>query len=432
MAIADQGLPRFFIDAKDEKEKTGYVATAFFLSAIGVLIVTVVIIMVTPLVPLLFKDIDVPILFTLLIALLCFTQSFRYAASNMLKWTFKSPLFAKITLSQTFVGAVLTISGIIMLGWRAKGVLVIGAFMALGAGTWAYSSVRQYIKTSAVSKQKSRELAAYSWPLLGLNIFAFFSRSLDRIFLGSLASLDAVGIFSVSSAVAGLFGMLVSGFFVAWGPYLFSTFRETWAPQRYAQFFSVTAWIGVASVIGLGLWGGPVVALLRSDAVYQKIGVYIPWIITGTLLYYLGGYFTPGPVIAKKTYWKLIGFAVAATGNAALNYVLIPPFGVLGAGIATAVSSLVAAIFQQIVSNRLFFVPNPWKFVFFWVLLFATIVSAAQIDAFAYNINSIGLTFRALLTVVLLVIATIPFYEAIKTSGFIGTALALFKKRVQP
>jgi O-antigen/teichoic acid export membrane protein len=430
LAIADQGVARFFVDSKDEFEKTSYVTTSFLVCGVSVSCVALIILASTPFMPFLFEDVQVPIVFTSLIAVICLTQSIQYVGSNMLKWTFQSPLFAKITLIHALVGATFTIGGIVVLGWRAKEVLLVGATVALGAGVWANLSIKQYLKFSTVSKKSMKELVTYSWPLLGLNIFAFFTRSLDRIFLGSLTSLSAVGIFSVASTVAAFFETVVGGFFFAWGPYVLSTFREKWAPRRYAQFFSVTAWFGIMSIIGLGLWGSPVVMLFRPDGAYQKIGIFIPWNVSGALIYYLGGYFSPGPTVTKKTYWKLIAFLLAGASNAVLNYTLIPILGILGAGISTTISSLVAGIFNQVVSNRLFFVPNRWKVSFTLIVLFTATISFIQNDIFPYNINGISFMNRSLLTIMFMCAAALPFYGDIKASGIINQMVKMMRKWV--
>jgi O-antigen/teichoic acid export membrane protein len=416
LAIVDQGLARFFIDSKDEHEKKGYVSTSFFAGAAGILLIVLIIFGSTPFIEFFIEDVSAPLVFTSLVAIVCLSQSFQYVGSNMLKWTFQSPLFMKITLLQTLIGAALTIGLVVFFGWGAKGVLLVGAVAALVAGAWANWSVKQYIKPSVASKTKLKELAAYSWPLLGLNVFAFFTRSLDRIFLASLASLSAVGIFSVSYTIASLFETLIVGFFFAWGPYMFSTFREVWAPQRYAQFFSILSCLGIMCIVGLGLWGSTVVLIFRPDGSYKEIGVFIPWIVSGTLLYYLGGYFAPGPAIKKKTYWKLIAFMLAASFNAALNYALIPMLGILGAGIATTASSLLAGIFNQVVSNRLYFVPNRWKSSFVLILLFTVIVSFMQMENAIFSINNISVLSRGFFTVALMGFGVLPFYRDIKGS----------------
>jgi O-antigen/teichoic acid export membrane protein len=420
LAAVDQGLPRFFIDCKEERDKRAYVSTSFLISGLGVTIITIILLCSFPLVPIFFKEIDLPKVFVALIALMCIAQSFRYVGINLLKWTFQSSLFTKITLIQTLLGSGFTVVGVVVFGWKAKEVLFVTALVTIAAGVWANISVKYYIKPSEFSRFKLKELLAYSWPLLGLNVFAFFTRSLDRIFLASLASLDAVGIFSVSYTIASIFATVIGGFLIAWGPYVISTYREEGAPILYAKWFSCFAWLGLTSIIGLGLWGGSIIKLIRPDGVYNEIGVFIPWIISGTLLYYLGAYFTPGPTITKKTYWKLIGFIIAGTTNAILNYSLIPKLGILGAGIATTLSSFIAGVFNQVISNKLYYVPNRWWLAFLVILVFTSAVSFLQSESFSLNINSISYVSRILLTIFMVGIATVPFYNQLKSPELIG------------
>jgi len=210
---------------------------------------------------------------------------------------------------------------------------------------------------------------------------------------------------------------------------MLSTFRESWAPRKYAQYFSAFSCLGVVSIVGLGLWGGPIVLLFRPEGTYQDIGIYIPWIITGTLLYYLGGYFAPGPAIRKKTYWKLIGFMLAGTCNAGLNYVLIPTYGILGAGVATSLSSLAAGVFNQLVSNRLYYVPNRWKFSFALIIVFTAIVSFVQTKNPIWYISGISVLSRVGLTTALSIAGFLPFYADIRDLGILQRAVQLIERK---
>lgn len=416
LAVSDQGLPRFFIDSKTMEDKRGYVASSVFMSSFGITGVTVFILISVPFIPKVFDNIDRPFLFALLIIFNCLAQSIYYVGSNLLKWTFQSSLFMKISFVQVIIGAVLTVAGVVLLKFGALEVLLISAAVLLLAGLFSNLAVRQYYNFTYLSRTKMKELFVYSWPLLGLNIFAFFTRSLDRVFLGSMRSLQDLGVFSVASSVAVLFETLVAGFFVAWGPYMLSTFRESWAPGKYASYFGTLSALGIGCIVILGLWGSPLLKIIRPDNSYENIGIYIPWIISGTLIYYLGGYFAPGPSIKKQSYWKLIGFALSAGTNAALNYTLIPVWGVLGAGVATTVSSVVAGTFNQIVSNRMYFVPNRWVFSFALIIFITISVSILQKEEFIYNINDVSYTLRGFITITLLLCGSIPFYREIKGS----------------
>ena len=419
LAIIDQGLPRFFIDTKSMTEKVSYVSTSFFLCSLSMLFVIVVISLSGFLVPFIFKEIKKYQTFVFLIVLVCVSQSVQYVGSNMLKWTFQSSLFTKINLIQAILGAFVVITGVLFLGWGVKEVVIASALFSLFAGIWANSSIKDYIDMSAISKNRMKELATYSLPLLGLNIFAYFTRSLDRLFLASLASLSSVGIFSVSYTIASIFETAISGFFFAWGPYVLSTYQEDWAPKRYANFFGLFSCIGIVSIVVLGFWGSSIVILFRPDGAYQQIGIFIPWIVSGTLMYYLGGYFTPGPSIKKKTHWKLVAFIIAGTSNAILNYLLIPHFGILGAGIATTISGLLGGTFNQIFSNRLFYIPNKWIFSFLLILIFTTLVSFSQLSIFVSILKLNTLAGRIFLTCLLTCFAILFFFRDIQDSGVI-------------
>ena len=181
----------------------------------------------------------------------------------------------------------------------------------------------------------------------------------------------------------------------------------------------------------LGLWGGPLVLLLRPDREYEGIGAFIPWIVSGTLIYYLGGYFAPGPDIQKKTYWKLITFVLAGTCNGSLNYALIPRLGVLGAGVATTISSLVAGSFNQAISNRFYYIPNRWKFSFALIIVFTAIVSLVQIKNPIWCISGISVLSRVWLTTALSIAGVVPFYADVRDLGILQRAVQLIARKIK-
>jgi O-antigen/teichoic acid export membrane protein len=123
---------------------------------------------------------------------------------------------------------------------------------------------------------------------------------------------------------------------------------------------------------------------------------------------------------------------LAAGSNAALNYILIPKLGILGAGIATTTSSLFAGTFNQIVSNRLYLIPNKWKSSFFIIVLFTALVSFLQHKLFVFNINNMPIMTRILVTIVLLALGITLFYKDIRDSGVLkGVVGKILKKESQ-
>lgn len=417
LAVADQGLPRFFLNSDDAAERDEYVASTFFITAVSNLALIVIVFCSIPLLPGIFHEIHSPLLFAGLVSAAFLSQSFGVLGNALLRWTYQSPLFMRINIGKTALIGVLTLIGVTMLGWRANGIILITALCSFLAGIWAIHAVRRHINLNKVSLAKVKNLLAYSWPLLGLNIFAYFTVSLDRIFLAKWSTLHNVGIFSVASTVASLFAIATSGFFMATAPYFLSTYKEQWAPGKFAEYFSLLTVVGLISIIVLGLWGAPLVSLLKPQGEYHDIGQVIPLLAAGSVVYYLGTYFAPGPFIMNKTHLCLIAFVISTMVNSMTCYFLIPRYGIFGAGLAALFGSLSAAIFIQTISNRLYSVPNRWLTSFALAIFLAFVISIIQSPWFLYNINESSLTVRLVITVLFVMASIIPFYHDVLKSG---------------
>jgi O-antigen/teichoic acid export membrane protein len=363
------------------------------------------------------------------VSLACLAQSFGILGNTLLRWTYQSPLFMKINLTKAVLTTVLTITGITLLDWRANGAILVAALSACLCGMWALHAVRDHIDLTMISREKSMDLLAYSWPLLGLNIFAYFTTSLDRILLAKWSTLYNVGVFSVASTVSSLFAIATSGFFMATGPYFLSTYKESWAPKKYAEYFSVLTVLGLSSIIILGLWGAPLVGMVKPRGEYAEIGRIIPWLTASSVLYFLGAYFAPGPYIQNKTYWILIAFIISTVVNAVACYLLIPRFGILGAGLAATIGSLSAAVFIQFTGNRLYAIPNRWATAFLLTILVAILVTLVQSPLFFYRFDHGALPSKLLTTALLIIGSSIPFYRELITSDLAKT-VSLYIRRM--
>ncbi|MBF0216319.1 MAG: polysaccharide biosynthesis protein [Candidatus Omnitrophica bacterium] len=425
LGITDQGLPRFYLGADNESDKKEYVSSAYYVSFYGLTIVLIGIFSLLPFVQNIFGEVGKPHIFVALLALTYLGQCLFSVGTNMLKWSFKSFMFMKVVMLQAITCSIVNIAGIVFLGWGVRPVVLVSALGTLLAGIFSNVINKDQIGLSFVNRAKIKELLLYSWPLLGLNVFAFFTRSFDRVFLAKYDSLSSVGVYSVSFLVANLFGALISGLLFAWGPHLFSTYKEDWAPKQYANIFGFVTVVSVINIAVLGLWGEPLIALLRPDGIYDQIGVLIPWLVAAMALYYLGGYFSPGPDIAKKTHLKFIAFVCGGITNVILNFIMVPRYGCIGAAMASAAASLIAAVCIQVVSNRYYYVPNRWKMSFLYIIVVTVIVSAVQNRALALYPGELSIMLRIVLTVALSVFAVLLFWSELVRSGLITRSFSM-------
>jgi len=431
LGVIDQGFPFFFTKTEDLLEKKQYASSAFLLSIIGILSTSVLLLLFTPLVPHIFNDIKNSLLFTSLIFILLITKCYSYIGSNLLKWTYQSPLFTKITLFQTATIGLFSVLGILFFHWRVTEILICTALISLFSGIWAHLSVKSFISFKYTQKDKIKEILIYSWPLLGMNISATLMKLIDRYFIGNINGMADVGIFSVAANVSSVFDALVMGFFFAWGPFLLSTYKNENSPKKYAHYYSFFIALGLISIFSLGFWGENLIKLIRPSGEYKQIGIFIPWILSGSILLYAGGNFTPGPYLMKKNQWKLYTTVFGALLNMGLNYVLVNSMGILGACIATFTSMLVIGVINQILSNKLYYVPNRWKLSAILISLACFIVSFIQSDLCFFNINLLPFMVKITATFILSFLFVLPFVKDIKDSHIIDGIYNKFSKRLK-
>jgi O-antigen/teichoic acid export membrane protein len=89
--------------------------------------------------------------------------------------------------------------------------------------------------------------------------------------------------------------------------------------------------------------------------------------------------FAPGLAIEKRT--RLIAGinVVGSVLNIALNYVLIPYMGILGAAVATAVSGLVIFLLTMQQSQKMYNVPHNWLKIAASTVIFGGLFAAAYV-----------------------------------------------------
>ena len=96
---------------------------------------------------------------------------------------------------------------------------------------------------------------------------------------------------------------------------------------------------------------------LRDAAAQVTPWIALSALLSGMTVYYFHQAFTLG----RRTGWLLAAMSIPALANVALNVVLIPPFGVLGAAWATAASFAVGLLASWAMGRRILALPVPWR-----------------------------------------------------------------------
>ncbi|HEU4945032.1 MAG TPA: oligosaccharide flippase family protein [Solirubrobacterales bacterium] len=204
-----------------------------------------------------------------------------------------------------------------------------------------------------------RRLMRFGLPTMPAELSLYALNFVDRIIIVRTVGLAEAGLYSLAVKFAQGVNVLVRGFQLAWPPLAYSIRNDNDARRAYA---AVVTWFvaGCAFVVtGMWLLSRWIVRALAAPEFfdsYEAIGL----IATGVTLYAL--YMVLVVILGRtgRTEFNFPATAGALVANVALNLILVPPLGIVGAGIALVASYLVVLALMYGFTQRLFPVSYEW------------------------------------------------------------------------
>ena len=381
----DSGVARYYIDSESDEDKKLTASTGLFYSIFSSLFVILILISLSRgfSAILLGKSVS-SIFLTVALAVIPFNVLSSYCL-NMMKWRFQPSLYAATSIGQLLLQVSLTIYLVVL---RRIGIL--GIYIAQLVTTFIFSVIRFFLTKSSYSLvfsfKRLKELVYYGAPLVPVSLSFYIMTYSDRYFLRSFSGLDEVGLYGIGYRLASLMGLLVMGFQHALGPFVLSTYKDTSAKETFSKIYDYAVIVICFAVLTLSQFSREILQVFTTPK-YFGAYVVVPLIAASIVTRTLGSYFAFGIGIAKKNIHRAWGTGVAALINIALNLVLIPHFGMMGAATATTVSFLVLGIILMRISKRYYHIEHKFKSHFVMYL------TAALIIFIAYKFLPMGLTF---------------------------------------
>jgi O-antigen/teichoic acid export membrane protein len=205
-----------------------------------------------------------------------------------------------------------------------------------------------------------RRMARFGLPTMPAELSLYSLSFIDRILIVHLIGLGKAGLYALAVKFAQGVQVLVRGFQLAYPPLAYSISDDEEARQAYA---TIVSWFLAACtfvVVGMWLFSSWIVRLLAAPAYFeahQAVGL----ISTGVMLYAL--YFVMVVIMGRtnRTELSFPATVVGTIANVILNLVLIPPLGIVGAGLALVASYLIILAVMYVFTQRLFPVPYQWR-----------------------------------------------------------------------
>ena len=271
----------------------------------------------------------------------------------------------------------LTVVLVVGVGDGARGLLL--ASYGAGAATVLILIALQWRSLSLrFDRALLRRLLRFGLPTMPAEVSLYALNFVDRLIIVRSLGLTEAGLYSLAVKFAQAVNVIVRGFQLAWPPLAYSIRDDDEARRAYATIVTLFT-AGCAFVVtGMWLFSRWIVRLLAAPeffASYKAVGL----ISTAVTLYAL--YLVLVVILGRtgRTEFNLPATLAALVANVALNLLLVPPLGIVGAGLALVASYVVVLVLMYAFTQRLFPVPYEWGRLAKVTLASAALVGLAEL-----------------------------------------------------
>lgn len=269
--------------------------------------------------------------------------------------------FATASLINVALTIALTLYLVVARDQGALG-LLLGNYAASAVvlvGLWISERQAFGFRPGGIERAQLGPMLRFGLPTVPAEVSVFALFFIDRFWLYRAEEPDAAGLYSVAVKLAGVVIFTVRAFQLAWPPLAFSIESDEEASRVYARittYYVLFTGVVVAGVTLLGRWLVRVFADEKFFAAHEAL----PWVALGWALY---GLFLVLVAMAARAHVTVRNAPAALSGllvNVALLALLVPSYGIAGAGIALAGAYVVTLIVMWLLTRNLFPVAFEW------------------------------------------------------------------------
>jgi len=269
-------------------------------------------------------------------------------------------LFMLATLANLLITVAATVVLVVHYHERALGV-VVGNWIGTLSVYLVLLGYRRYQLGLQFDRSLFREMNRFGLPLVPSQLALWALAFSDRFFIAKFKGQTEVGHYSVGVRIASAALLLLAAFRLAWPAFAYSIEDEDEAKRTYGFVLTYLLFVFSWLALTLGLLAPWLVRLLTGRPEFHEGSRVVP--LTAFAVTALGGYIVVSIGIgrARKTQFNWVVTGVAAVIDIALNFALVPSFGMIGAAIAGAAAYSSMFVLMSVHAQRVYPVPYQWR-----------------------------------------------------------------------
>ncbi len=350
---------RFYFDSVDAAHRLRVVRTSFwFTMAMATIGLVVGVILAEPISEWLFDTGDHTTLVRAAFVLLWAQMNYEQMTS-LFRVEERSVAFTAATLVNLAVTVAATVVFVVAFDWGATGVIA-GNFTGTLLVYAALLVYRHEQLGLTLDRPLLRQMNRFGLPLVPSMLALWLLNFGDRFFILRLADQSEVGVYSIGARLASAMVLLLAAFRAGWLAFAYSIEDDDRARRAYSFVLTYLLFVASWAALALALLSPWLVRWLTTPAFYDASEV-VPLLAFGAVA--LGGFNVVSIVLGrrKRTQFNWVATGSGAAVSVVLNLVLIPQYGIIGAGIANLSAFTVMFLVITWWSQRVFWVPYQWR-----------------------------------------------------------------------
>ncbi len=225
------------------------------------------------------------------------------------------------------------------------------------------------------------DMLKFGWPLIPSNIGAYIVQASDRYFVKEYVSVAMTGIYSLGYKIGTLVNQFVtSPFLQVWAPRRYELFNTEGYDRIYPKIFTYFCTLSLFVGLLISLVAKEIIMIMAAESFWPAYKV-VPVVVLAYIIFSFHHHFNIGILMKKAT--KYVAYVNVLNGilNVILNLLLIKPFGIFGAAVATLICFIFKASLTFYFSNRLYPIHMEWRRVgLLFAVAFVLFFAGIQVD----------------------------------------------------
>ncbi|MCL2072989.1 MAG: polysaccharide biosynthesis C-terminal domain-containing protein [Marinilabiliaceae bacterium] len=208
--------------------------------------------------------------------------------------------------------------------------------------------------------QIAKSMFKYCLPILIVGLTGMINQNSDRLMMPTLTEsggLTKTGLYTINFKIGVLMSLFTQAFRYAFEPYFFKI-REK-GKEGYAKIMEYFIFAGMLIFLGVTLFMD-IINIIITDK-YSDGNIIIPFILIGFLFYGIYYNLSLWYKLTDKTIWAIYFGVTGMIISIALNIILVPRIGIIGAALALFFGYFVMVIFSYLRGQKVFYVPYNLK-----------------------------------------------------------------------